>query len=113
MTFSTLNGATTLFGAERNNAEARLRAVLKNGIDPGATLVPVGMGRGRSEVDPVAEVTDPVVAITSEASRDRLCAHLTETSHLRVRGSRRRRCSAPADTPAVGATYVGARRKVG
>jgi restriction system protein len=31
----TLNSATTIFSARRNNAESRLRAVLSDGVDPG------------------------------------------------------------------------------
>jgi restriction system protein len=76
---NTINGAMTIFSATRNNAEARLRAVLENGVDPGladAALQPAGPPGGGNVLDQI--LTDPTAAITVEAIRDRVRTHLTE-----------------------------------
>jgi restriction system protein len=74
---NTINGAMTIFTASRNNAEERLRAVLKNGIDPGLTaLPPIGPPGKESILEQIA--TDPTVAITVDDIRDRVRTHLTE-----------------------------------
>lgn len=74
---NTINGAMTIFSATRNNAEARLRAMVDTGIDPGQS----GSGgttssstNGSADAEPV----DPTPAITVEAIRDRVRTHLTE-----------------------------------
>ena len=75
---NTLNGAMTIFRAEKNNAEARLRAVLETGVDPGASLSGPDQTPMAADLDSAEDVTDPFVAITPEAIRDRLRTHLTE-----------------------------------
>jgi len=73
---STINGAMTVFKASKNNAEARLRAVIDTGIDPGnnpgpkTTTPPV-------DVDDLL-VIDPIPAPTLEAIRDRVLTHVVE-----------------------------------
>lgn len=73
---NTLNGAMTIFRAERNDAEKRLRAVLDTGVDPGAS----GAGGPVKTVlpDDVADVTDPSAVPTLQAVRDRVQTHLIE-----------------------------------
>ena len=78
---STLNGAMTIFTARKNNAEARLRAMMKTGIDPGSTGVPATTpaptaSNGADEVDEA--VADPAPAATPQAIRDRILVHLGE-----------------------------------
>lgn len=80
---NTINGAMTIFTASRNNAEARLRAVMEQGTDPGSSGV-----RSRpilAEV-PAAErleleeagVLDPEPTATLEAIRDRISTRIVE-----------------------------------
>ncbi len=75
---NTINGAMTVFSATRNNAEARLRAVMQDGVDPGLSgtvSAPVAPSVGAaSDTLPV----DPTPAITIEAIRDEVRTHLTE-----------------------------------
>ena len=75
---NTINGAMTIFSATRNDAEKRLRAVLKDGVDPG--LAQSGLPFGQvTDVSLIEQVTtDPTPAITVEAIRDQVRTHLTE-----------------------------------
>lgn len=76
----TLNGASTVFQASRNSAEARLRALLETGSDPGSAnmpQVPATASQGAEEVEDES-VLDPTPAPTLEAIRDRVRTHLIE-----------------------------------
>lgn len=79
---NTLNGALTVFTATKNNAEQRLRAMMKTGIDPGSTnapTVPAPTRPGTDGADAVDDtVADPTPAATPQAIRDRILVHLGE-----------------------------------
>lgn len=84
---NTLNGAMTIFQASKNNAEARLRHAMQNGVDPGNTggtsAVPIKPANTpdstptQIDVDS-ADIADPTPAPTLEAIRDRIRTHLVE-----------------------------------
>ena len=76
---NTINGAMTIFSATRNSAEDRLRAVLKDGVDPGLaqpSSLPASSLTSDGVIDQIA--TDPTLAITVDAIRDQVRTHLTE-----------------------------------
>lgn len=75
---NTINGAMTIFSATRNNAEHRLRAVLKDGVDPGLAGQGVAPPGSTGEVTSDEVPVDPTPAITIEAIRDQVRTHLTE-----------------------------------
>lgn len=81
---NTLNGAMTIFQASNNMSEARLRAVLQKGVDPG-TMADAEAGTAKAQqpaevvTDEVsADVVDPTPAPTLEAIRDRVRTYLVE-----------------------------------
>lgn len=81
---NTLNGALTVFTASKNNAEARLRAMMKTGVDPGSAGVTAPQPTPKPSTGPEdpqdvdAEVTDPTSAATPQAIKDRILVHLGE-----------------------------------
>ncbi|TCM39610.1 restriction endonuclease [Kribbella sp. VKM Ac-2568] len=81
---NTVNGAMTIFRATKNNAEARLRAVMETGVDPGSAVLAAGPishpngSVGAEQAVQVADVTDPTSAPTLQAIRDRVRTHLIE-----------------------------------
>lgn len=80
---NTLNGAMTIFGASKNNAAARLQAVMETGVDPGAGAATDPTTKPKPVVtddDPTMEdpAVDPVPAVTVETIRDRVRTHLIE-----------------------------------
>lgn len=81
---NTINGDMTIFEVSKNNAEKRLRSMLESGIDPGSTLGAAGgsttSGTTNTSdlVGSIVDVADPTPAITLEALRDRIRAHLVE-----------------------------------
>lgn len=76
---NTLNGAMTIFGARKNDAAARLMAVLETGIDPGAGLASKTPPKPKPlDTDDEDAAVDPVPAVTTEAIRDRVRTHLIE-----------------------------------
>ncbi|GAA5001464.1 restriction endonuclease [Actinopolymorpha pittospori] len=78
---NTINGAMTIFQASKNNAEARLRIVMKTGVDPGngsgatPTLGQLTSGTATGGDD---NVVDPTSVPTLEVIRDRVRTHLVE-----------------------------------
>lgn len=80
---NTINGAMTIFSATRNNAEARLRAVVEQGTDPGSSGAPI---RPALQKVPLSErreleesgVLDPAPVATLEAIRDRISTRIVE-----------------------------------
>lgn len=76
---NTLNGSLTVFTASKNGAEARLRAMMRTGIDPGAAGITEPTPDNGSDVtDENESVADPTPAATAEAIRDRILVHLGE-----------------------------------
>ena len=76
---NTLNGAMTIFQASRNNAEARLRALMETGMDPGEGAAPHLSERSPIPAGPdTTNVVDPAPAPTVEAIRDRVRTFLVE-----------------------------------
>lgn len=78
---NTVNGAMTIFQASKNNAEARLRALMETGVDPGKDgvggTVPTPAatpGQASDEVD----IVDPTPVPTLETIRDRVRTYLVE-----------------------------------
>ena len=82
---NTINGAMTIFAARKNNGEARLRAVLEHGSDPGAGTStaatghssPPAVSTGSDETE-VADVADPNPAPTIQSIRDYVRTYLVE-----------------------------------
>lgn len=82
---NTINGAMTVFSPTRNQAEERLRVVLRTGTDPGAFglaspaskdhAVP---GVNSTEATADVDVIDPDPAPTLVAIRDRIRTHIVE-----------------------------------
>ena len=71
----TINGAMTVFKANKNNAEARLRAVMQDGVDPG---VQPGQVVAAPSADDDAVPVDPNPAVDLDSLRDRVRTHLVE-----------------------------------
>lgn len=73
----TINGILTVFQPSRNDAERRLEAIARGGVDPGFAD---GASGATSPVadHAVTEVTDPETAPTVVAIRDRIRAHVAE-----------------------------------
>ena len=80
---NTINGAMTIFAARKNHGEARLRAVLEHGSDPGAgtsparhpSTPPASTGADEAEV---SEIADPNPAPTIQSIRDYVRTYLVE-----------------------------------
>lgn len=72
---NTLNGAMTVFQASRNQAEGRLRTVLKTGVDPGGAD---NRGTPENPSEVAGEAVDPTSSITLGAIRDRVTTFLVE-----------------------------------
>jgi len=70
-----VNGAMTVFRATRNNAAARLLAVLEGGTDPGAGGIPIAT---IAVNDAQEGYVDPAPAVTLEVIRDRVRTHIVE-----------------------------------
>lgn len=79
---NTLNGAMTIFQASNNNAEARLRAMLTSGEDPGSGAGAQPGGASSTTTSPTDDVpgvvVDPTPAPTLEVLRDRVRTYLVE-----------------------------------
>lgn len=76
---NTINGAMTIFQASRNDAEARLRIVMKTGVDPGqGAATPSTSPKPGPASPPDPDVVDPNPVPTLEAIRDRVRTHLVE-----------------------------------
>ncbi len=77
---NTINGAMTIFEAAKNNAEARLRALMATGSDAGSggALKAPNVSPPRTTPAPSADPVDPNPAITPEAIRDSVRTHLIE-----------------------------------
>lgn len=77
---NTINGAMTIFQASKNNAEDRLKAMMKNGIDPGRGPAPHPVPPKPPVPGPVddPDVVDPIPAPTLEVIRDRVRTFLVE-----------------------------------
>jgi restriction system protein len=73
----TLNGAMTVFQATKNDAEARLRAVLEHGTDPGRNGV-LPASAAPDTAGEAVTVVDPVPVPTPEAISDRVRTYLIE-----------------------------------
>lgn len=76
-----LNAIMTVFNPTRNNAGARLLALYENGSDPGSTGAPSSSAQAptTSPADSATtDVSDPELAPTLEAIRDRIRTHLVE-----------------------------------
>lgn len=74
-----LNAIRTVFSPSRNNAEARLRELMRNGTDPGgATGAPSGAGTPVVVEEGDEAVSDPSPAPTLDAIRDRIRGRLDE-----------------------------------
>lgn len=75
---NTINGAMTVFQASKHSAEARLRAAMETGIDPGL----VNGGIQEQAITPAPTPDDPAVdptpVPTLESIRDRVRTHLVE-----------------------------------
>lgn len=119
---STINGAMTIFQASKNNAEARLRTMIKTGIDPGneSTLHPVPHQSVPGPIDTTV-VVDPIPAPTLEVIRDRVRTFLVENflqhklTHLvadilRVQGYV---CDVSPEGPDFGVDIIGGRGPLG
>lgn len=75
----TLGAIMTIFRASRNEAEARFRAVLETGQDPGSLAVTSSTSTSSTTPDAADDaVTDPVAVPTLETIRDRVRTHLSE-----------------------------------
>lgn len=79
---NTINGAMTIFSASRHNAEARLRAVMEHGTDPGSASAPrpttaAVPAPARRELEEAA-VNDPSPVPSLQAIRDRIGIHIVE-----------------------------------
>lgn len=73
---ASLNGLMTVFSPSKNNAAARLAAVLAQGADPGSGGAPM-----KPQVQPdtgAGDVTDPAPVPSLEAIRDRVRTHVVE-----------------------------------
>lgn len=78
----TLGAFLTVFKPSRNNAEARLRALLEQGTDPGSlglesakpASAAASAGQGLDDMD----VTDPIIVPTLEVIRDRVRTYISE-----------------------------------
>jgi restriction system protein len=77
---NTSNGAMSIFRADRNEAEKRLRLAAKTGVDPGlyGTKTPLSTSSASPAADDVEDVTDLVAVPTIQSIRDRVQTHLIE-----------------------------------
>lgn len=121
---NTINGAMTVFQASKNNAEARLRVVMKSGVDPGltATGAPV-QSPPISNAVPADDdtIVDPASAPTLETIRDRVRTHVVENfgqhklTHLiaEILRAQGYTCDVSPEGPDFGVDIIGGRGPLG
>ncbi|MFB9164117.1 restriction endonuclease [Arthrobacter psychrochitiniphilus] len=80
---NTLNGAMSIFRAERDEAENRLRAVFDRGVDPGLygrRAMSTSAAAAQPSTDDFDDVTEPIATPTIQSIRDRVQTYVIENS---------------------------------